>query len=163
MIITVILRDLIQQWRISADDHILGLVEGSVWHRMHTFLLLPHTAELISRDCPAPIKLLWKRVGRTEELVGAINAILQRELREQIPQTLQQIFAFIANMAFLAIVREACLKLPCVMAWIEKDHWLRNTRANDTGSIVERYSLFIQLAARRPIYGLPPDYSTYYR
>jgi hypothetical protein len=49
------------------------------------------------------------------------------------------------------------------MAGNEKDHWLQNARANDTGSIVEGYSRFIQSAVRRPIYGLPPDYSTYYR
>jgi hypothetical protein len=36
------------------------------------------------------------------------------------------------------------------MARNEKDHWLWNTRANDTGSIVESYSWFISsLAVRR--------------
>jgi hypothetical protein len=43
------------------------------------------------------------------------------------------------------------------MAGIEKDHWLWNTRANDTGSIMECYSLFIQSVAERQIYGLLPE------
>jgi hypothetical protein len=50
-----------------------------------------------------------------------------------------------------------------VMAGIEKDHWLWNTRANDTGSIVECYSWFIESVAERRIYGLRHNYSTYYR
>ncbi len=38
-----------------------------------------------------------------------------------------------------------------LMAGNGKDHWLWNTRANDTGSIVEGYSRFIQSAVRRPM------------
>ncbi len=42
-----------------------------------------------------------------------------------------------------------------VMAGIEKDHWLWNTRADDTGSIVECYtSFFIDSRLRGAFYGL---------
>ncbi len=36
-----------------------------------------------------------------------------------------------------------------LMAGIEKDNWLWNTRANDTGSIMEGFSWFIRFAAER--------------
>jgi hypothetical protein len=52
-----------------------------------------------------------------------------------------------------------------VMAGIEKDHWLWNTRANDTGSDRSwnvTLGLF-NLWLRGDLYGHQSDYSTYYR
>ncbi len=43
-----------------------------------------------------------------------------------------------------------------LMAGIEKDHWLWNTRANDTGSIVKVSLVLFDSLLRGAFYGFPP-------
>jgi hypothetical protein len=46
-----------------------------------------------------------------------------------------------------------------MMAGIEKDHWPWNTRADDTGSIVDVFTRFIQFAAERRLLSPPAKIS----